>query len=94
MPKPSEKLRDRLDKELGLGIAESKLVFRRLYPGWGQRANGHWLWCFEADEQSTSRRDIGSIFRVSDLLKAKRLTSYRYSHVPNDLIEIFCEEVK
>lgn len=65
-----EKLRLRLNKELGLDIPDDA-IFKRTYAGHWQLSAGIWKWCCHYPGNSY---DIGSCFTVREILNAKKIS--------------------
>jgi hypothetical protein len=68
--KSFEKLRLKLNKELGLNIPDDA-TFKRTYAGHGQLSAGAWKWCCYYPSNPS---DIGSCFTVKEVLNAKKLS--------------------
>lgn len=79
-----EKLAERM-RELGHPVVISS--FRRTRAGRHQRASGAWLWSFNGAKPC---REYGSLWSVTDLLKAPRLTIAQVHAGLNDW-EVFPE---
>lgn len=71
--KPSERLLIRLKDELGLNIPPGSII-RRTYAGHWLRSGGAFSWMVEGPDGRSIIPEIGSSFRVKDLLKAPALT--------------------
>ena len=65
--KVSEKLKIRLQKELGITATD----FKRTYAGCNQREEGAWRWTARA-----GRYDVGSAYPMTYLVKCKKLEIY------------------
>jgi hypothetical protein len=68
--KPFEKLRLKLNKELGLNIPHDA-IFKRTYAGPWQLSAGVWKWCCH---YPSNPYDIGSCFTAKEILNAKKLS--------------------
>lgn len=69
------KLADRLNKEFGKDwdfVCES--IIKRTYVGYWQRSAGYWSWNMFAKNKYGNQCLIGSIYRATDVLKAKKLS--------------------
>lgn len=82
--KKFEKLRIRLNSELNFGLPP-ETIFEKKYPGYWQSKAGAMKWIAFCKNYIM---DIGSTETVSDILKAKKISSEKNGYV----IEIFIEE--
>ena len=65
-----EKLRLKLNEELGLDIPDDA-IFKRTYAGHWQLSAGIWKWCCY---YPSNPDDIGSCFTVKEILNAKKIS--------------------
>ena len=71
----SKKLADRLNKEFGKEWDFTcEPIIKRTYIGYWQKSAGYWVWNMFAKSKHGNQCLVGSIYRATDVLKAKRLS--------------------